>query len=153
MSPRKPAPKKTKKLSVNSTPAKVPPANGNIGELLHKLIDPGELEISGVLVADKPEKLVMKPLSYIDKIALDAHVDYMRRQCAGLDEAGRTSALYVTQVLGIVCMSLHRKLSDGRLARRFHDYEEMEKIPFQQTKQLHKLYNEYFQLSNAAKKD
>lgn len=148
----KTAPKSRKKVTVSKTTSAVPEANGNIGELIHKLINPGELEVK-VPIGEITETLVLRPLGYLDKIALDTHLDYMSRECGTVGEISRTSALMVTQMVGTVYFALHKKLSDGRFIRRFMKMEDIEKLNIQHTKELHKLYQDHFKLSLAAKKE
>lgn len=151
----KKTPTTKKAVDVVSAPATPAPDSDNLGELLHKLISPGELEIQIRKGTAQKETIYMRPLGYLDRIVMDTHLDYVRRECDNLvDTIGQAQALIATRMVDILYLALHKKLKDGKSVRRFTSIEEAATFfTSDEIGELSKLYHKYFQLSNAEKKE
>ncbi len=148
----------TEKTSPAVTVTSAPNTAGeteNLGELMHKLIAPGEVEIQLRKGTAKKETIYMRSISYLDRIVMDTHLDYVKRECEKMvDLQGQAQALIATRMVDILYLSLHRKLKDGKLVRRFASLEEAGTfLTADEITKLTKLYGEHLQLSNAEKKE
>ena len=129
---------------------------GNIGEMMAKLINPGELELQFRKGTPEKEVLYMRPLAYLDRVVMDTHLEYIRRETGDgkVDALGEAQALLVTQMVCIAYLTTYKKTKEGRFIRRCADIESAAKF-FTPTEsaELHKLYTKYFTQSRAEKKE